>query len=471
MLTRLRIRNFKAWADTGDIRLAPLTVFFGTNSSGKSSIGQLLLLLKQTAESQDRTRVLNMGGDPASYVDLGDFESLVHRHDRTKPLGVGLEWPIRGPVEVPDDVARPDQDCTLAFDLSVAGAARLTGKLRGAHRVLPEPIVQRMTYSMPGGKIAAVRAGMHTTSTSGDYALTVEPDVLLRRRGKLVPFGRPTRFYGFPAEVLGSYQNSGMLGDLALELERALTQVHYLGPLREHPQRVYRLSGQAPEHVGGRGADTVAALVAATRRELSRGGRSHYSPFHAVIARHLKEMGLISSFEVRPIAKGRKEYEVVIQVRPESQPVVVTDVGFGVSQVLPVLVECFYVPAHSTVILEQPEIHLHPSVQAHLADVLIEATRAKEDGRPRSVQLLVESHSEHFLYRLQRRIAEEKLSPNEVALYFCEQRGGKAVMRELEVDDYGNIMNWPDGFFGDEPGDLFAMTEAALRRRIEAGDA
>ena len=141
-----------------------------------------------------------------------------------------------------------------------------------------------------------------------------------------------------------------------------------------------------------------------------------------------------------------------------------TDVGFGVSQVLPVIVECFYVPRRSIVIFEQPEVHLHPSVQADLADLFVDAIRAEEDGKPRECQFIIESHSEHFLRRLQRRIAEEALSEQDAALYFVHTGADGARLEELDVDAYGNIRNWPEGFFGDEMADLVARTEAQARR-------
>ena len=82
------------------------------------------------------------------------------------------------------------------------------------------------------------------------------------------------------------------------------------------------------------------------------------------------------------------------------------DVGFGISQVLPVLVQCFYAPPRSIIVIEQPEIHLHPSAQSALADVMIDVINSKENGNDRNIQLIIETHSEHFLRRLQRRIAE-----------------------------------------------------------------
>lgn len=85
MLTKLRIQNFKAWKDTGHLRMAPLTVLFGTNSGGKTSIPQRLLLLKQTEASPDRQRALHLG-DSRTAVDVGTFDDVVHNHDMSRPV-------------------------------------------------------------------------------------------------------------------------------------------------------------------------------------------------------------------------------------------------------------------------------------------------------------------------------------------------------------------------------------------------
>jgi predicted ATPase len=129
------------------------------------------------------------------------------------------------------------------------------------------------------------------------------------------------------------------------------------------------------------------------------------------------------------------------------------------------LVQAFYCPPNSTVWMEQPEIHLHPQVQAELADVFISAIRSRENGNARNVQLIVESHSEHFLNRLQRRIAEGEITPNDVAIYFCKRAGSATELEPLIVNLYGEIENWPENFFGDEMADLTARTVAAMNRQ------
>jgi len=103
MLTHLRVGSFKAWRDTGPVRLAPLTVIFGANSAGKSSLGHLLLALKQTALSVDRKRSLHLG-DEHSLIDLGTFAECVHNHDLTLPLKFSLGWRLPEGMEIKDSV-------------------------------------------------------------------------------------------------------------------------------------------------------------------------------------------------------------------------------------------------------------------------------------------------------------------------------------------------------------------------------
>jgi predicted ATPase len=207
----------------------------------------------------------------------------------------------------------------------------------------------------------------------------------------------------------------------------------------------------------------VAALLARSGDAFVNGPDAAYSDFHSMIGFWLKQMGVIDEFEIVEIAAGASLYELRVRAPGGTTSVPIIDVGFGVSQVLPVLVQAFYADPESTVLLEQPEIHLHPAAQSVLGDALLAAV--KRDG----VQLVVETHSEHLLHRIQRRIAEEQITKDDVALYFVETTHGRSEIHELKVDDYGNIANWPQDFFGDEMGDLVAMTEAAAERRNRRG--
>ena len=98
-------------------------------------------------------------------------------------------------------------------------------------------------------------------------------------------------------------------------------------------------------------------------------------------------------------------------------------------------------------------------MQSELADVLIDVVKNQ------NVQIILESHSEHLLLRLMRRIAEEEISADDTALYFCQINDGTSEIERLNIDEYGNIRNWPQNFFGDEMGDLVEKTKAEMQRR------
>lgn len=451
MLTKLRIQNFKAWKDTGEIRLAPLTVFFGTNSSGKSSLGHLLLALKQTATSTDRRRALHTG-DETSLIDLGTFVECLHRHDKTAALQFELEWSPAIEVRDPLPPGTTFKGTALSLETTLSADAQ------------EQPQVGRIVYELRSGTDSVLSASL-SRNKSGAWALETKPYKLVHAVGRKWPLDDPDKFYRVSERSLARYQNADFLAEFALEVERNLGALSYLGPLRDHPHRNYTWSGNTPPDVGQKGELAIAAMLAAKSagRTLNRGGKQRYQAFDEFIASELVSLGVIDSFRVQ--SAGGKNYEVKIKTHGGLTEVALPDVGFGVSQILPALVEAFYCQPGSTVWMEQPEIHLHPQVQAELADRFITAIRAKEDGSPRGTQLIIETHSEHFLNRLQRRIAEETLTTNDVAIYFAKATSDGAELEELEVNEYGDITNWPDNFFGDEMGDVVARTEAAAKRR------
>ena len=455
MLTKARIKNFKAWRDTGDIRLAPLTVIFGGNSAGKSSLGHLLLALKQTALLSDRKRALHVG-DPTSLIDLGTFQDCLYGHDKAHKMAFYLQWRTNLPLTVVNSLDPREKYKGAEIGLNV------TFKMGKAD----QPEVERLDYSLFDGQ--SVSLHIEHTHLDSKVDLKAKPLTLVKMTGRAWPLDPPEKFYRFSDATLARFQNAGFLSDFSLETERVLNSIYYLGPLRSHPKRIYSWSGETPPDVGMQGEFAVAAVLAAEAeaRKLSRGKGRKQDAFAKFLADWLKTMGVIDSFKVAPVAAGRKEYEVLLKTHGDSPEVKLTDVGFGVSQVMPALVEAFYAPKNSTVWMEQPEIHLHPQVQAHLADAFISAVQAWEGGRPRNVQLIVESHSEHFLNRLQRRVAEGLIAPKDIAIYFAKRSGKTAELAPLEIDLYGNIQNWPDNFFGDEMADAVARTTAAMKTKI-----
>jgi AAA15 family ATPase/GTPase len=462
MLNKLRIRNFKLWKDTGNIRMAPITLFFGANSSGKSSIGQLLMMLKQTIESPDRKAVFYPGGKN-SAVQLGSFQELVFHRDPAKKINFEYEWRLQNPLKFRDPVSgQAFSGDTLSFEAEVGLG------LKDQHSL----VVDHLKYQVIKNSETTTSIGMERKSgAKAEYKVEAEKYALKRQKGRVWYPGAPVRFYGFPDEVVAYHQNADFVQSLNFEHEKLFGMLSYLGPLRIKAERLYSWTGIEPESVGYSGENTVAAILAARNRKISlvKPGAKRASParlFEEIIALKLAEMGLIKEFKVNPISDQRQEYEVKIRTRGSRDWVDLPDVGFGISQVLPVLVQCYYAPKGSIILMEQPEIHLHPSAQSALADVMIDVINSREDGEDRNIQLIIETHSEHFLRRLQRRIAEDSVSQDRVSAYFANITKTPALLEPLQIDLFGNIHNWPDHFFGDEMEDITRQSKAALQKRI-----
>ncbi|MGI6783472.1 MAG: DUF3696 domain-containing protein [Aminivibrio sp.] len=462
MLKQLRIQNFKGWKDTGQIRLAPITLFFGANSSGKSSIGQLLMMLKQTIESSDRKAVFYPGGRN-SAVQLGSYQDMVYRRNPDNKIAFEYLWKLPEKLSIKDTL----HGQTITAD-SISFSAE-TGLYGDDQRLV---LLDHFNYSLMEKNDVRMTVGMkRNAGSTTDYAVEVGGYDLTRKKGRVWNPGAPVRFYGFPEEVVAYHQNADFVQSLNLRHEKLFRSISYLGPLRTRAERLYSWSGIKPENVGFLGENTIAAILASRKRKIGilKTGAKKSSPgklFEEIIALKLKEMELIEELRVIPISDQRHEYEVSVRARGSDDWVDLPDVGFGISQVLPVLTQCFYAPPDSIIIMEQPEIHLHPRAQSALADVVIDVVNSREKGKDRNIQLIIESHSEHFLRRLQRRIAEEKISNDRVSVYFANIDVSPAKLEPLEIDIFGNILNWPEKFFGDEMEDITEHAKAALMRRM-----
>ena len=432
MIQRLQLRNFKSWREA-DIEFGSITIFFGANSSGKTALLQFLLLLKQTVEHPDPTIPL-FWGDERSPVDLGGYLDAIHRHDPARKL----EWQL----------------CWEALH-GVSVAASKTKRI--AHRATLAYYNNQVLLDNMGYVLGKAYVGLYRQDNV--YEVIHKGFDLVRAQHRPALITSPVKCYGFPTLVITRYRNEGILASLGLEFTRLFERICYLGPLREYPKRQYRWADLKPRDVGSKGEFTVDALIASQQlgEIVRRKGRKGSQTVQEAVAEQLQQMGLITRFRLHEIAPESRIYEVRLQRTPDSPEVAFTDIGFGVSQVLPVITLCYYVPERSILILEQPEIHLHPAVQMALADAIIDAVKT------RSIQVIIESHSEHFLLRLQRRIAEGVLSPKDARLYFCELQGGESRLTPLQVDRGGNILNYPPDFFGDPLQETLERRKAALK--------
>lgn len=450
MLRSLSISNFKSWRHIDSLELAPLTGLFGTNSSGKSSLLHLLLLLKRTAGSTDKGQILDFRKPPEG-IDFGSFPEILYRHDLAKSLGFKLDWNPRSPVTIKD----PYSD---SFIVNNAKSIQFQCEIKQVGD--GNQIVEQMEYCVGGHKFRLTR-----DPERREYQLGHEGEGFrfVRAVGRPWNLPSPVRFFRFPDQTSFRFQNSSFLAALESDFQSLLDSIYHLGPLRDLPSREYGWTGGEPSDLGPRGERWIHALLAARKRGayISPGYRRKKITLEQRVALWLQQLGLIHSFTVEPIAKDSGLYKVKVQSDSRSTPVLIPDVGFGVSQILPVLIILYYVPEGSVVLLEQPEIHLHPSVQSGLADVLLDAVKN------RNIQVVIESHSEHLLHRLTRRVAEDSVNPSDLALYFVSlDKDRAAVTNRLVLNMFGEVENWPKDFFGDDIGDLAAAASSAAKRKL-----
>lgn len=421
MITELGIQNFKSWKDTEKLQMAPLTGFFGANSSGKTSILQTLLMLKQTVERPlDWNGAVDFG-ESDSLVNLGSLDDLIYQHKRDSILQISLSWKLAEKLSLMDE---EDKD-TISFHFSICNIQNSVSDMQ-------------FTYNLGENNYSVNR------NRQRPYNLIKNDNVIF---GTVLPY----RCYGIKD---GSVDAQRLISPLQTHFENLFRSIRYLGPLREYPRRHYAWQGEHSSEVGTHGEDIVTAIFS---------GRIQLRSIEKEIPKWLERLDLIHSYSLNPIPHTEKYYELLVRKYKDGPEVRLTDVGFGVSQVLPVLVLCYYVPEGSILILEQPEAHLHPKVQSELADLLIEVVKN------RKLQIILESHSENLIVRLMRRIAEEEISKEDTAFYFCEMKEGTSEIDKLIMDDYGNIENWPEDFFGDATGDLIEKTKAEMNRKKEQG--
>ena len=240
--------------------------------------------------------------------------------------------------------------------------------------------------------------------------------------------------------------------------------MEYIGPRRPEPQRFYHLAKESNGH-SANGQHLVCALL--SQQEQSKKTLSSINQW-------LAEFGLPKRLQVKSLAEAPTSYQLLFTdpLSGTSPPFQanITEVGFGMSQLLPVVIETLLALENSTLVIEQPELHLHPGVQAQLGDLFIEvAIRNK-------VRLLIETHSETLLIRMRRRVAESSLdilSPEESGYlpyeafraYFVDEDEGRSEIRRLGITQEGGLFGRPQGFIGffaDDLRETAALTKARL---------
>lgn len=452
MLSHLKLENFKIWRSTGPVRLAPLTMLLGTNSSGKSSLIQSLLLMRQTVKGNDAGLDLNLGNpDAGDTVTMGQFRDLLCRYGqatettRDNEVGIEFRWQPHGNATA---------DTTL-----------FSARYRAGPSGSAELEALRLGQDGQGFAVQRRKAGIYRL-TLGSQAGAV---------GQSAAF-RPERSFAFSSATLNELSKMKKLGARVDEIRPVgpalldeLSRIIYLGPVRQLARRDYVWSGRMPAHIGDDGGRAVDVLIASgVAQQAGRGtsGPDDDGRIFRETERWLRELDVAEGLQVRPLGRSAR-YELLVKYR--GAVVNLKDVGVGVSQVIPVVVAALFAKPGHIVIVEEPESHLHPLAQAKLAELL--AAVSAERG----VQFIIETHSEHLFRRLQTLMAKRQVRPEQAALYFVERSDPPddkaAKLRELRLDDFGRLTNWPDKFFGDAMGETREQARLMFERQAAAKDA
>lgn len=471
MLTGFRVQNFKAFHDTPLIGIKPLTLLSGINSSGKSTIIQALLLLKQTLESPPSS-ALAPGKGRLLNQSLGDnFNDFIF--GRPSLEDARLIYHLSFAFDADRDSILYD-DCRKLFDdvEQPCPEGELTANFwitfqwgSFGHRGRPTVRVSELRIHLALSEKALVGLEISPAGTGGTYIVKSDHD-------ETASFLREMAFSSLEIDGLSNFlpdafivnsqpllfepepipvSFSRLFRDCFAAVRRDLSdEIYYLNSFREPPSRIYttgQTSGGMLEPDGSNFAEVLWQLRDEDVQFVHLGvGRKHM-PLAEMTDYVLREV-----LELRQTVQVEQAAKDILEVRvqtlgPHPFAVALTDVGLGYNQILPVVVQGLLTPPSGLVIFEQPEIHLHPDVQAKLISFFVGLARAER-------RVLVETHSSHMIEYLCLEIARDDtnwLANNAQALFIHAPDAAyeSARIEPIEITPYGEILNWPTHFLPD----------------------
>ena len=423
-ITGFSFKNYKAFSGEVNLDLRPMTILIGRNNSGKSAIARFpLLMAKGLAPNAESPLELEF-----DRLDFGSsFKDIVHNHMPHQSIPVSGRFLSR-------------EGDSYEFKSRVQGYEELKFQVVTEFKLIKN---QKILLDLIYPETDPIKGGETYTDKIRDRSLNVH------FRGLL------------PQEIVTQDTNGYQdliknINELRDSVSSFYNRLTYLGPFRSEPQRYYRLGGGRVRHVGPGGARAGELLA-------DDNLRSNGDVLRAVSDWFAGQLG---GWTIDLAQQGDLFSIVMVNPRDPNIQINIADAGAGIAQVLPIVVqrqlELISGKWGSLEIVEQPELHLHPSAHGDLADLYIDAIKMAGDA---GLTFLLETHSENFILRMRRRVAEGKLDPNQVIIYWVnDEFGEEKRIVPIEILQYGDVTDWPKGVFSEDFKEVRMIRKAQKER-------
>jgi AAA15 family ATPase/GTPase len=447
MITKFELENFKSFSNKQELDFSPITLIYGPNSSGKSSIIQSLMMLKQTALSKNKNAELVPSGDD---INLGNFGSLVHGQDLSNKMSFSIAYSANHDVSEyryrhsypmlfgNSDIRKVDLTYGSLHNRNFLEKFAFSCSDKSNERVkfqFENPIEssEGITYRMPNPESLRKELSRRLKLAPSDAKGWRSLDEALANQFKMSQTLNLPAMANEPSNVLSQYT-----GKVMDDLKYVFDNLKYLGPLRSSPKKFY--STQINNLQKGLGKRNLGVAI-------QQGG----SPLKERINEFLADFNIPYKIDSKDLGDINTGPLISLQLTDLRNGVTITpkDVGFGIGQVLPIILEAVTSEGNH-ICVEQPEIHLHPKLQANLADLFIDSVNRGKN------QWIVETHSEALMLRVQRRVREGVIPKDFVSVLYVDVGEKGAQITKLKLDDEGDFTShWPNGFFEERLNERF----------------
>lgn len=423
-ITGISVRGYKSLYEECSIEVRPLTILAGANSSGKSSIIQPLLLMKQTLEATYDPGSLLLNGPNIKFTLSDQLFSKLSSRSNHKAFNTKVE--IEHSKTISNLFSKQSKKEIEITELTCQGNGR---KLTFSSEMSRESIIAFLKEVYKDRELERIFAGENNETLEKLEWMIVRERCFLNIICKSVAsIQAGDQFYSVPTTLYDSSSYTSLF-------ESHIRKLIHVPGLRGNPERTYKTTAIGSEFPGTF-ENYVASVVNYWQKTKDKRLKD--------LGSSLETLGLTSKVEAKQIDDIQVELRVsrlCSNSKSGAKDMVsIADVGFGVSQTLPVLVALLMAQPGQLVYLEEPEIHLHPRAQTGLAQVLADAAN-------RGVRVVVETHSSLLLLAVQSLVAEGKISSDNVKLHWFTRRDdGITEISAAELDETGAFGDWPEDF-------------------------